>query len=187
MALAAPIRSLYVLNMTMSATPFDSEAPEGSGRAIIRRNPDNPQEVEMVEARWGSDPRFSGGTSYRFIRAEDQRFPDRRCLVPVSEILLHDGGKSYRATLDGGNFFYLAAIWEAPLGDWPLSFRIITVDANPDIGRYQARHGAMIPRGRVMHWLDHMIDASALLVKPPARTFLVTEIDPKPVQTALPL
>jgi hypothetical protein len=45
--------------MDSNPTPFDSDAPLGSRRAIIRRNPDNVQEVEMVEATWGSNPRFS--------------------------------------------------------------------------------------------------------------------------------
>jgi hypothetical protein len=53
---------------------FNPDAPLGSRRAIIRRNPEVAQEVEMIEAVWGSDPRFSGGQNFRFIRSEEQTF-----------------------------------------------------------------------------------------------------------------
>ncbi|MFX4925838.1 hypothetical protein ABTC31_19830, partial [Acinetobacter baumannii] len=68
------------------------------------------QEVEMVEARWGSNPRFSDGTSYRFVRSEGKTFPNHRCLVPASEFHMTVGDKQYRVKLDDGNFFYLAAV-----------------------------------------------------------------------------
>ena len=77
--------------MSVSPTPFDSEAPEGNRRAIIRRDPDNMQDKEMVEAVWGSDPRFGGGVSYRFIRSEGQSFPGNRCLIPASEFQMTVG------------------------------------------------------------------------------------------------
>lgn len=32
------------------------------------------------------------------------------------------------------------------MGSWPVSYRIITVDANPDVSRYKGRHGAVIER-----------------------------------------
>src|SRR3546814_9206450 len=80
------------------------------------------QEMEMVEARWGSNPRFSGGASFRFVRSEGQIFPSQRCLVPASEFhMTVSGGKQYRVRLDDGNFFYLAAIWEPAMAAWPLS------------------------------------------------------------------
>lgn len=58
-----------------SAAPFDSDAPLGSRRAIIRQNPDGVQEIEMIEATWGPNPRLSDGDSYRFVRSEGQTFP----------------------------------------------------------------------------------------------------------------
>ncbi|KAK0349673.1 hypothetical protein LTR94_032138, partial [Friedmanniomyces endolithicus] len=109
-----------------SPTPFDSEAPLGSRRAIIRRNPDDATEIEMIEATWGSDPRFAGGVAYRFVRSEGHTFPSHRCLIPASEFHMTVGEKRYRVTLDGGNHFYLAAIWEPAMADWPLSYRVIT-------------------------------------------------------------
>lgn len=144
-------------SMESKPTPFDTDAPLGSRRAIIRRNPDNAQEVEMVEATWGTDPRFSAGASFRFVRAEGQAFPARCCLVPASEFRMSVGDRSYRVTLDGGNFFYLAAVWEPAMAEWPLCYRIVTVAANPEVARHQDRHGAIIHRRQVMQWLDSSV------------------------------
>jgi putative SOS response-associated peptidase YedK len=171
--------------MAATPTPFDSEAPLGARRAIIRRNPDNPQEMEMIEAVWGSNPRFSDGVAYRFVRSEGKTFPSHRCLIAASEFQLAVGKRQYRVTLDGGNFFYLAGVWEPAMGDWPLCYRIVTVDANPEVALHQERHGAIIHRRQVMQWLGHQVPESDLLVTPPARTFIVEEIGAKPVQTAL--
>lgn len=173
------------LPVTATPTPFDSEAPLGARRAIIRRNPDDPQETEMVEAVWGSNPRFSDGIAYRFVRSEGQTFPSHRCLVPASEFHLTMGKQRFRVTLDGGNFFYLAAVWEPAMGEWPLCYRIVTVDANPEVALYQERHGAIIQRRDVMKWLDRSVPESDLLITPSGRTFVVEEIGAKPVQTAL--
>lgn len=170
--------------MDSKATPFDSEAL-GSRRAIIRRNPDDVHEVEMIEAAWGSNPRFSDGVCYEFIRSEGRSFPSNRCLVPASEFHIRNGEKKFRVTMEDGNFFYLAAIWEPAIGDWPVSYRIITVDANPEVMRYQERHGAIIQRRQVMQWLDCQVPETDLLVTPPAHLFLVKEILTKPMQTSL--
>lgn len=159
-----------------SATPFDSDAPLGARRAIIRRNPDDRQEIEMVEAVWGSNPRFSDGIAYRFVRSEGKTFPSHRCLIPASEFHMTVGNRRYRVTLDGGNFFYLAGIWEPPMGDWPRAYRIVTVAANREVAPYQDRHGAIIHRRQVMHWLDASVPEIDLLGTPPARTFIVEEI-----------
>src|SRR3546814_4273779 len=81
-------------------------------------------EVEMFKAVWGSEPRFSDGINFRFVRSEGRAFPKRRCLIPASEFRMGTGDHRYRVTLDSGNFFYLAAVWDPPLADWPLSYRI---------------------------------------------------------------
>lgn len=156
-------------------------------RAIIRYDPDNSREKEMVEATWGSDPRFSAGVSYRFLRAEGKTFPSHRCLVPASEFQMTVGDRRFRVTLDDGNFFYLAGVWEPAMADWPLAFRIITVPANPEVSIYQERHGAIIQRRQVMHWLDGTVPESDLLVTPPPRLFSVEELNPAPRQEALAL
>jgi putative SOS response-associated peptidase YedK len=173
----------------MSATPkpFDAEAPHGAIRAIIRYDPDAPQDKEMIEAAWGSDPRFSAGVSYRFVRSEGKTFSSHRCLVPASEFQMSVGDKRYRVSQDDGNFFYLAGVWEPPMADWPLAFRIITVAASPEVARYQERHGAIIQRRQVMQWLDATLPEADLLVTPPARLFRVEEIDPALRQQALAL
>ena len=173
--------------MDSAPAPFDSEAPLGSRRAIIRRNPDDMQEIEMLEATWGSDPRFAAGVSYRFVRSEGMTFPSHRCLIPASEFHMTIGDRRYRVTLDGGNHFYLAGIWEPAMADWPLAYRVVTVAANPEVARYQERHGAIVHRRQVKQWLDLTVPEADLLVTPPARTFVVEEIGAKPVQTALAL
>ena len=76
------------------------------------------------------------------------------------------GDKRYRVTLDGGNRFYLAGIWEAAMADWPLCHRVVTVAANPEVARYQERHGAIIQRRQVMQWLDAQVPESDLLQTP---------------------
>ena len=170
--------------MDSKATPFDSDAL-GSRRAIIRRNPDNLSEIEMIEAAWGSNPRFSDGVRYEFIRSEGRTFPTNRCLVPASEFHIRNGEKKFRVRLEDGNLFYLAAIWEPAMGDWPVSYRIITVDANPEVTRYQERHGVIVQRRQVMQWLDYEVPEADLLVTPPAHLFSVEELLTKPVQTSL--
>ena len=173
--------------MDSKTSPFDSEAPLGDRRAIIRRNPDNMQEVEIVEATWGSNPRFAAGASFRFARSEGQTFYSHRCLIPASEFVIRDGKKPHRVMLDTGNFFYLAGIWEPPMAGWPLSYRVITVDANHEVSLYQERHGAIIHRRQVMQWLDGTVPDEEMLVTPPPRTFVVQEIGAKPVQTTFAL
>ncbi len=170
-----------------SATPFDSDAPLGSRRAIIRRNPDDASEIEMVEATWGSNPRFSDGVAYRFVRSEGQTFPSHRCLIPASEFHITVGDKRYRVTLDGGNHFYLAGVWEPAMGDWPLCYRVVTVAANPEVARYQDRHGAIIHRRQVMQWIDQTVAEVDLLETPPAHTFIVEEIGARASQPMLAL
>jgi putative SOS response-associated peptidase YedK len=171
--------------MDSRPTPFDSDAPLGSRRAIIRRNPDNAQELEMVEANWGSDPRFGAGDSFRFVRAEGKTFPSHRCLIAASEFQMTVGKDRYRVTLDGGNFFYLAAVWEPAMAEWPLSYRIITVAANREVANFQERHGAIIHRRQVMHWLDATVPNIELLVTPPDRTFVIERTGARSDQTSL--
>jgi putative SOS response-associated peptidase YedK len=162
--------------MNAAATPFDSDAPEGSLRPIVRYKPDEPGRKELINAHWGSDPRFGGGVEYRFVRSEGKSFPGYRCLIPASEFQMKVDRKRYRVSLDDGNFFYLAGVWEPAMADWPLSFRIITVAANLEVSRYQERQGAIIQRRQVMQWLDAMVPDNELLVTPPARLFRIEEL-----------
>eukprot|EP00456_Euglypha_rotunda_P018310 TRINITY_DN16485_c0_g1_i1.p1 TRINITY_DN16485_c0_g1~~TRINITY_DN16485_c0_g1_i1.p1 ORF type:complete len:161 (+),score=29.93 TRINITY_DN16485_c0_g1_i1:237-719(+) len=140
--------------MTIAPTPFDPDAPGGGVTALVRRKPDDIIKTEMVKAVWGSDPRFSDGINFRFVRSEGRAFLKRRCLIPASEFRIGTGDHRYRVTLDSGNFFYLAAVWDPPLADWPLSYRILTIPAGADVIPYQSRHGVIIERRNVMHWLD---------------------------------
>lgn len=162
--------------MSATVTPFDLEAAQGTLRPIIRYKPDGSGKKEVVSAHWGSDPRFAGGVEYRFVRSEGKTFPSHRCLIPASEFQLRVGTKQYRVTLDDGNFFYLVGVWEPAMAAWPLSFRIITVDANPEVSQYRERHGAIILRRRVLDWLDATVPEHMLLVTPPARMFTIEEL-----------
>jgi len=177
--------------MDATATPFEVDAPGDNLRPIVRYKPDEPGRSQLIKARWGSNPRFTDGVEFRFVRSEGKTFPSHRCLIPASEFRMRVGEKRYRVKLDDGNFFYLAGIWEPAIGDWPLSFRIITVQANPEVALYQERHGAIILRRQVKEWLNGAIPETGLLVTPPARIFDIREIGAtgaaKPVQTRLAL
>ncbi|MBB5708210.1 SOS response-associated peptidase family protein [Sphingopyxis panaciterrulae] len=170
--------------MGTAPTPFDPDAASDAARALVRRNPDDMTEIEMVNAVWGSDPRFSDGINYRFVRSEGRACPNRRCLIPASEFRMGTDDKRYRVTLDSGNFFYLAAIWDPPLADWPLSYRILTIDAGPDVSPYQSRHGVIVERRDVMHWLDGTLPNETLFAPPPKHSLFV---EPLRAQAALPL
>ena len=165
--------------MSTTATPFDSDAAEGTLRPIIRYKPDGSGKKELINAYWGTNPRFSAGITYRFVRSEGQMFPAHRCLMPASEFRIKAGKKDYRVMLDDGNYFYLAGVWEPAMAGWPLAFKIITVAANPEVSHYQDRHGAIVLRRQVMDWLDASTPEAVLLVSPPAHTFTVEEIDVK--------
>src|SRR3546814_4084481 len=72
-----------------------------------------------------------------------------------------------RGPPDGGNLFYPAAIWDPPLADWPLSYRILTIPAGADVIPYQSRHGVIVHRRDVMHWLDGTLPNETLFEEPP--------------------
>lgn len=174
-------------SMSATATPFDTDAPDGSLRPIIRYKDGEPGKKEIVMARWGSNPRFTAGVEYRFVRSEGKTFPAYRCLMPASEFHMTVEKKRYRVTREDGNHFYLAGVWEPAMAGWPLAFRIITVAANRDVARYQDRHGAIIERRQVMDWLDATVPETEILMTPPANLFCVEEMNGAPVQVALAL
>ncbi len=63
----ATIRSRYVRNL--QTTAFDSNAPLGARRAIIRRSTANGK-LELVELAWGLPNSDPAGRSFRFVRSE---------------------------------------------------------------------------------------------------------------------
>lgn len=73
--------------------------------------------------------------------------------------------------------------WEPALAGWPLTFKVITVSANPDVARYQDRHGAMIERRQVMDRLDARLPVEDSLVTPPPHVFFVEDIGGKSGKT----
>src|SRR3546814_19643418 len=70
------------------------------------------------------------------------------------------------------------------MGEWPVSYCIITVPANPEVAQHQERHGAAIHRRQVMQWLDLTVPETDLLATPPPRTFVVEETVDAPRQSA---
>lgn len=163
----------------MKASPFESEAPLGTRRAIIRRNPDNMQAVEMIEAAWGMQLGDDAAKPFKFLRAAGKQFRTHRCLVPASEFQIKNGDRRFRVTLEDGNFFYLAGMWQPPVGDRPTSFAIVTIEANPDVFFYQERQGAVLLRRQNMAWLDLTVPQEELLVALPSRSFAIEEIPPR--------
>lgn len=135
----------------------------------------------MIEAAWGLEPYDRDEPVFKFIRAEDKTFPAMRCLVPASEFHVRNDDRSFRVTLDDGNFFYLAGVWR-PGSDGSLTrYAVLTVETNPDVMLYQERQGAVLLRRQSMAWLDLTQPESELLQPLPARSFRVEEIAPRPI------
>ena len=159
----------------MQASPFESDAPLGARRAIIRRDPLDGK-PELVELAWGLAPRGPDERPFRFVRSEGREFTTHRCLIPASEFHVAANNRRYRFRLEDGNWFYLAGIWRPATRDWPASYAVLTVPANPEVARYQDRQGALIRRNRHMPWLDLSLPEAEQMVTPPARTFIVEQI-----------
>lgn len=157
----------------MQATAFDSNAPLSARRAIVRRYRD---EIELVELAWGLRNRDPDERPFRFVRAEGRTFPSHRCLIPASEFHVTTDKKSYRFALEDGNWFYLAGIYRPATIDWPESYAVLTIEANPDVARYQERQGAVLLRRQTMDWLDMTVPEDQLLKPLPAGSFDVEEI-----------
>ncbi|WP_404333854.1 SOS response-associated peptidase family protein [Sphingomonas sp. MMS12-HWE2-04] len=162
----------------MEAMPFESDAPLGSRRAIIRRNPITgiPQ---LISAAWGLDGRIPGDNSRRFIRGEGKTFAHQRCLIPMSEFQVTNGERKFRVVLEDGNHFFFAGVWQPSSGDKDIAYAVITLQANPDVFFYQERHGAVLLRRQNMAWLDLTQSEGELLVARPPRSFLVEEVGPR--------
>lgn len=150
----------------------------GEPGAVIRHGGDG---VEMVNLIWGFAPAEQGGRPFTVIRSEGRHFGKRRCLVPASEFFVAKGrGKArrrWRFTLVGGDWFYFAATWRAAEGDWPPSYAILTVAANPDVAPYHDRQMALILRKDRLSWLDHLEPETRLLAPLPARSFHVEQVE----------
>jgi putative SOS response-associated peptidase YedK len=132
----------------------------GEYGAVIRRDRDG---VEMVNLRWGLKPREPGGRPFTVLRSEGRRFPTHRCLLPASEFYFRKGGHSYRFTLGNEELFYFAGIWRPASSDWPQSYAVLTVAANPDIAPYHDRQMAVLRRAERMAWLDLTVPEAELL------------------------
>ncbi len=131
---------MMISAVNATAGPFDSDAPDGNLRPIIRYNPDDCQENEMVEALWGSNPRFTDGLISNSCGLRARPFLAITAWSSPRSSKCGSVTWRCRVKLDDGNFFYLAGVWDSPLGDWPLSFRIVTVAASPEVSHCPERH-----------------------------------------------
>lgn len=134
----------------------------------------------MVEAAWGMHLGEDGAKPFKFLRSEGKQFRTHRCLVPASEFQVKNGDRRFRVTLEDGNFFYLAGIWQPPIGARPTRFAIITIEANPDVFFHQARQGAVLLRRQNLAWLDLAMRQDELLRALRPRSFVIEEIAPRP-------
>jgi putative SOS response-associated peptidase YedK len=129
----------------------------------------------MVNLVWGFEPPEGADKPLTLLRSEGRRFGTRRCLIPASEFSVSNGqGKErrkWRATTVIGDFFYFAGIWRRAHNDWPASYAILTIEANPDIAPYHDRQNAVIRRDDRMSWLDHLHPQEDLLKPLPAHSF----------------
>jgi putative SOS response-associated peptidase YedK len=165
-------RVVLIMFTVMSATAFDTGAPLDRRRAIIRRDGDG---VEMVELPWGLRPREPGGRPFTVIRAEGRTFPSHRCLVPASEFRHRSRGRRYTFSLADGDWFYFAGIWRPKSRDWPEAYAILTIEANADIAPYHDRQMAVLKRDQRLDWLDGTCADNEKLQPLPAGSFLVKQ------------
>ena len=133
----------------------------------------------MIEAAWGMHLGEDGAKPFKFLRSEGKQFRTHRCLVPASEFQVKNGDRRFRVTLEDGNFFYLAGMWQPPIDGRPTRFAVITIEANPDVFFYQERQGAVLLRRQNMAWLDLTVPQEELLVALPSRSFAIEEIPPR--------
>jgi len=168
----------------MQAVAFDPHAPLGTRRAVIRRAADG---IEMVELGWGLKPHDAGGKPFRFVRAEGRHFPTHRCLIPASEFHVTRAGKRYRVSLEHQDWFYLAGIWRPAERDWPDAYAVLTIEANAEVSRYQARQGAVLRRPDRMRWLDLTCSEEDLLQPLAPASFRIEPLLHGPAQPMLPL
>src|SRR3546814_12972764 len=66
----------------------------------------------------------------------------------------------------------------------PRSYRFLTIPAGADVIPYQSRHGVIIERRNVMHWLDGTLPTEELFLEPPRHTLFVEQLR---AQASLPL
>jgi putative SOS response-associated peptidase YedK len=157
---------------TMTATPFDLDTPLGQRRAIIRRDGEG---VEMVELSWGLQPRDGDGRPFKVIRAEGRSFPTHRCLVPASEFLMRSRGRGYSFSLADGDWFYFAGIWRLATRGCSEAYAILTIEPSPDVAPYHDRQMAVLRRAQRLDWLDATVAEGELLRPLPAGSFRVRE------------
>jgi putative SOS response-associated peptidase YedK len=175
-----------VVDRFVSYKTSPAHAPGDPG-AVIRY--DREGEVEMVNLNWGFAPVEPGGRPLTLLRSEGGRFGARRCLVPASEFRLSSGeGKTrrrWRFDLVTDDYFYFAGVWRPAQGNWPASYAILTIEANPDVRPYKERQNAVILRKDRRAWLDHELPQHELLKPLPKGTFGVEQVDGPPLEEPL--
>lgn len=161
-----------------SATVFQSDAPFGERRVIIRCHDGD---VEMVELPWGLRPRDGDARAVTVVRSEGLTFPTHCCLVPASEF----GHRSFSLSLANGDWFYFAGIWRLAIDHWPEAYAILTIESNADLTPFHDRQMAVLIRDQRTAWLDGLEAEEEILRPLPAGTFWVKRHSINPVQPTL--
>lgn len=157
-----------VLDIGYRTAPADAVGEIG---AVIRPGRDG---IEMVNLRWGLQPRDEGGRPFTLVRAEGRGIDQRRCLVPASEFYLSRGGRRYRFTLADGDWFYFAGIWRPKSRCWPEAYAIVTIASAADVEPFHDRQMAVIRRCDRNAWLEGTDDPPAPLA---AGSFMGERVD----------
>ncbi len=118
--------------------------------------------VELVQLRWGFDPKRPKAGPVINFRSEGRAFPNGRCLVPVSCFYEFTGARSpkakWRVTLEGADWFCLAGLWRpataATPPATPPAFTMLTTAPGPDILPIHDRQVAVLEREAWLPWLD---------------------------------
>lgn len=164
--------------------PVDEVRPTDPARAVRALND---AETELAQMRFGFPPPAPKRPPIINFRSEGRRFTNGptsgRALVPVSGFYEFTGDKypKTRWLLRAADAepLALAALWRAgPDGD---AFALLTAEPGPDVAPYHDRGVLPLPRDRWADWLFDRVEASELLVPPPAGT-LVAEAAPRPAK-----
>lgn len=166
-----------MLGLLLDAPPSDISAqwiPTASV-PIVRR--DEAGVVVLERGRWGLMPSWmkrplEQPPQYN-VRAETapQRFKKyferRRCVLPASGFWVRreDGEGRVFVTVPGQPMFGLAGLWteRAIEGASVRSCTILTIEAQPELGRFHDRMPVVLPGERALRWLADAASEAELL------------------------
>ena len=156
--------------------PWDDIKPTDVA-PVIRATEEGP---EFVQLPWGFLPAKPKEPPIINFRGVKRRFPNGRCLVPVSWFYEFTGTKypkaKWRFTKAGEDWFCIAGLWR-PAGEGAV-FTMLTVDPGPDVAPYHNRQIVVLDRDDWATWLDLTIAAEHLVAPSRAGTLRVEQVAP---------